>query len=115
MLKSYLINVVAQGIGKVVSFGANFFVFIFIARLGGTELFGQYSFVLAFLAVAVAVADFGMSQVLGKDIAQLQEAAPVYWGNYLFLRLVISLVVAAVAIIVAYQMRNDFLKATIIW
>ncbi len=114
MLKSYLINVVAQGIGKVVSFGANFFVFIFIARLGGTELFGQYSFVLAFLAVAVAVADFGMSQVLGKDIAQLQEAAPVYWGNYLFLRLVISLVVAAVAIIVAYQMRNDFLFSLVI-
>jgi len=114
MLKSYLINVVAQGIGKVVSFGANFFVFIFIARLGGTELFGQYSFVLAFLAVAVAVADFGMSQVLGKDIAQLREEAPVYWGNYLFLRLVISLVVAAVAIIVAYRMRNDFLFSLVI-
>jgi len=96
-IKSYVTNVVAQGIGRGATFGANLLVFVLVARLGGAEFFGQYSYALSFLAVAVAVADFGMTSVLGKDIAQV-EASAVYWGNYLVLRLAISVVVTILAL-----------------
>jgi len=97
-VKSYVTNVVAQGLGKGATFGANFLIFVLVARLGGAEFFGQYSYVLSFLAVAVAVADFGMTSVLGKDIAQVEAGAAVYWGNYLGLRLAISLLVTILAL-----------------
>jgi len=97
-IKNYVTNVVAQGLGKGATFGANFLVFVLVARLGGAEFFGQYSYVLSFLAVAVAVADFGMTSVLGKDIAQVKTNAAIYWGNYLGLRLVISLFVTMLAL-----------------
>ncbi len=96
-IKNYVTNVVAQGVGKGATFGANLLVFVLVARLCGAEFFGQYSYVLSFLAVAVAVADFGMTSVLGKDIAQV-EAKAVYWGNYLVLRLAISVLVTILAV-----------------
>ena len=75
MGSQYLRNVAAQGIGRAVSFGANFVSFVIIARIGGTELFGQYSYVLTFLGIFAAAADFGMCTVLGKDIAQVRQSA----------------------------------------
>jgi len=47
-VKSYVTNVVAQGLGKGATFGANFLIFVLVARLGGAEFFGQYSYVLSF-------------------------------------------------------------------
>ena len=97
-VKSYVTNVVAQGLGKGATFGANFLIFVLVARLGGAEFFGQYSYVLSFLAVAVAVVDSDMTSVLGKNIAQVEAGAAVYWGNYLGLRLAISLLVTILAL-----------------
>ncbi|MDI9569214.1 MAG: GNAT family N-acetyltransferase [Pseudomonadota bacterium] len=97
-VKSYVVNVVAQGLGKGATFGANFLIFVLVARLGGADFFGQYSYVLSFLAVAAAAADFGMTSALGRDIAQVEAEADVYWGNYLGLRLAIGLLVTVLSI-----------------
>jgi len=104
---TYFLNLFAQSAGRICTFGANLFIFILIARMWGTELFGQYSYILTFLGVITAIADFGMTSVLGKDLAQVTDGKANYWGNYLFLRSMVCLVVIVPSVIAAYYIRQD--------
>lgn len=112
--KIYLVNVTAQGISRVISFAANFGVFILIARLSGVELFGQYSYVLAFLGLFTAIVDFGTGATLAKDIAQVKENVGNYWGNFLILRLYTAVIIILISIIIAYYMRHDLFVSIMI-
>jgi len=107
----YFTNVIAQGVGRVGSLLASFGVYIVVARIGGTEVFGQYSYILAFSAVIAVFADFGMTPILAKDIAQVKDSSPEqYWGNYLTLRFIFNIfTVALAAIAVFFFKKNLFL------
>lgn len=107
LLDHYVVNVVAQGFGRVFTFGSNFIAFALIARICGTDFFGQYSYILSFFAIFVAIADFGMTSVLGKDIAQIRSSPRLYWGNFLLLRVCLNILVIISSIITAYYIRND--------
>ncbi len=106
-LKTYQTNVIAQGISRVFTFVGNFIVFVLVARLYGTEAFGRYSYILAFLAVFISIAEFGLTPVLAKDIAQRQVPAGLYLGNYYILRGAICLSVMVVATAAAYVLRPE--------
>jgi O-antigen/teichoic acid export membrane protein/GNAT superfamily N-acetyltransferase len=114
VLESYFVNVAAQAIGRICSFGANFVVFMMVARIGGPEFFGQYSYVLAFLAVVTMIAEFGMTSVLGRDIAQVGDRAELYWGNSLMLRGAAAIVTMAVGCVAAYWVRPDLFACLIV-
>jgi len=103
----YLLNVIAQGLGRVFTFGSNFIVFALIARFFGSEFFGQYSYILNYFGIMVIFADFGLMSVLGKDIAQQKDAPQLYWGNFLMLRLFINILVMFFSILIAYYIRRD--------
>lgn len=111
---TYFLNVAAQSIGRVGSFAANFLVFILIARLWGAELFGQYSYILTFLSICIAFADFGMTSVLGKDIAQVGDSAGTYWGSFLLLRTLLNFLVVILATATAYYLRKDIFPALLL-
>lgn len=103
----YILNVVAQGLGRLFTFGSNFIAFALIARFFGSEVFGQYSYVLNYFGIIVILADFGLMSILGKDIAQNKESPQIYWGNFLFLRLFINILVIFISVICAYFIRKD--------
>jgi O-antigen/teichoic acid export membrane protein len=103
----YITNVVAQGIGRIGSLLANFGVYIIVARVGGADIFGQYSYILAFSAVIAVIADFGMTPVLAKDIAQVKDSSPQqYWGNYLLLRFIFNLITVVFAAIAVFFFKE---------
>ena len=103
----YFLNLASQAIGRAVSFGANFVSYIIIGRIAGIEFFGKFSYVLAFLGLFAAIADSGMCSVLGRGITQEEKQAGLYWGNFLFLRVALSLAVIPFGIIAAFYMRRD--------
>ncbi len=70
----YVLNVVAQGLGRVFTFGSNFIAFALVARFYGADFFGQYAYVLNYFGIFVILADFGLMPVLGKDIAQAKDS-----------------------------------------
>ncbi|MEM5777162.1 MAG: flippase [Candidatus Aenigmatarchaeota archaeon] len=107
LINYYVINVVAQGLGRVFTFGSNFIAFALIARFLSSEVFGQYSYVLNYFGIIVILADFGLMSILGKDIAQKRESPQIYWGNFLFLRLCINVIMIFVSIVCAYFIRKD--------
>ncbi|HOV89414.1 MAG TPA: flippase [Syntrophorhabdaceae bacterium] len=107
--KKYLINVFAQGMGRIFTFGTNFLVFALIARVFGGDFFGKYSYVLNFMAIMIAFSDFGFSSILGKDISQLKDSPRIYWGNYLIVRMLFNCIIIVISIITAYYIRRDML------
>ncbi len=110
----YILNVIAQGLGRIFTFGSNFIVFALIARFFGSEFFGQYSYILNYFGIIVIFADFGLMSVLGKDIAQNKDSPQLYWGNFLFLRLSINLIVMILSIFSAYFIRKDLFPLILI-
>jgi O-antigen/teichoic acid export membrane protein len=110
----YFLNLASQAVGRAVSFGANFLAFVIISRIAGIEFFGKYSYVLAFLGIFSAIADSGMCSVLGKGITQAGKSASLYWGNFLILRIALSLAVIPVGIIAAFYISRDLFPVLLI-
>jgi O-antigen/teichoic acid export membrane protein len=105
--KTYLTNISAQGLGRVFTTVVSLTIYILIARLLGTEVFGQYSYILTFLSLFAVATDFGTQSVFARDIAQVKDSAETYWGNFLMLRVGLSLLVVIPAVITAYYLRQD--------
>jgi O-antigen/teichoic acid export membrane protein len=114
LLNHYVVNVVAQGLGRVFTFGSNFIAFALIARFCGADFFGQYSYILNFFGIFVLVADFSLTPVLGRDIAQVKDSPQLYWGNYLFIRIIINALAILISIITAYYLRRDLFPILLI-
>jgi O-antigen/teichoic acid export membrane protein len=105
--KTYLANVSAQGLGRVFSTAVSITVYILIARILGPDIFGKYSYILVFWGLFVVGADFGTQVVFARDIAQIKESVNIYWGNFLFLRISLSLLMVIPAVTIAYYLRQD--------
>jgi len=114
LLNHYVINVVAQGLGRVFTFGSNFIAFALIARICGTDFFGQYSYILNYFGIFVLMADFSLTPVLGRDIAQVKDSPQLYWGNYLLIRILINALAVLISIVTAYYIRKDLFTILLI-
>lgn len=106
-MREYASNVLAQGLGRVASLVANLAAFVLIARFMGPEVFGRYSYLLTFLQVAATIADFGTNAALARDIARAGDRAPAYWGTFLVLRALLTLVVMGVAAGASFLLEPD--------
>jgi O-antigen/teichoic acid export membrane protein len=105
--RHYLVNLAAQFAGRALSVGSGFLVFVLVARALGAEAFGRYSYVLAYLGVLVAIAEFGTTSVLARGMAQVRTEREVYWGNFLLLRLGLTLLAAMLGAALAPWVRPD--------
>jgi O-antigen/teichoic acid export membrane protein len=101
-LGEYLDNVLAQAIGRVVTAASSLGLTVLVARELGVAAYGQFAYLLVFLAAAIGIAEFGTNSVLARDIAIHDDLAG-YWGNFLLVRLGLSVVVALLALPVAWH------------
>ncbi|CAG1017998.1 hypothetical protein BURC_02715 [Burkholderiaceae bacterium] len=113
--RQFAVNVIAQGLARVLSISANLVLLVVVARTMGTAMFGQFNYVLAFSTIAVALADLGTTAVLARGLAQHDgEDRSAFLGNFLLMRIVIALVVMAGAIGVAFALPNTLLAALLV-
>jgi O-antigen/teichoic acid export membrane protein len=59
------------------------FYFILLARFLGADNFGKYTFALSFAALFSVLIDFGLFQVLTREVARDQTKTKEYFGNIL--------------------------------
>lgn len=78
---------------------------IFIARLLGSSVFGEYSFILAFTAFFVIFSDLGYNLLLIRTVARDKTQANRYAGNILGLRAVLSLIIF-ISIVITINILN---------
>lgn len=112
--RQFAVNVVAQGLARVLSIGANLVLMIVVARTMGTAFFGQFSYLLAFSTIAVALADLGTTAVLARGLAQHTQARAAYLGNFLLMRLAVTLVVMVGACGIVFSLPDNLLVALLV-
>ena len=111
VLSVYLSNLMAQGIGRFMSMSANFVAYVLIARYYGAGALGKFIYILNFISISIVIVEFGTTNVISKQIAQLQRnEAEYYWGTFLILRALVYLILVGPIIGVAYMLRPDLLK-----
>lgn len=86
---SYLL--IAQFLVKIVSF----FYTVFLARILGVDNFGLFTVALSYFSLISAVADFGISRYLIREIARGGKDTSTLISNILILRLTVIAVVFA--------------------
>jgi O-antigen/teichoic acid export membrane protein len=94
----------AQLVMKLLSFGFT----VLIVRNLGADTYGQYAAVLAFGAVFVFMADFGLSPYAVREVARLRESVDsqqriaALYRNVLGLRIVLGVLTASIVIASAW-------------
>lgn len=69
ILRNSLYGLASEAIGGALSF----LVVILIARSLGVERFGDFSYILAFTAIFQLIADFGLTNILVREIVRAQD------------------------------------------
>ncbi len=112
---SYLVNAVAQASGRVLAVGANLVSLILVARLLGTDAFGRYAFVMAYVGIACSLADLGTTSVFGRGLAQTPgRARGVYFGDFCILRGMIIVGATLLALAAAPLVKPEFMPLLLV-
>ncbi|MBI4344131.1 MAG: flippase [Euryarchaeota archaeon] len=77
--------------GNVANKALNLVLFAVIARYLGTEGFGRYSLVMAFVGLFAILLNLGLDTLAERDVAQDRRKAGAYMGNVLAIRVVLFL------------------------
>ena len=85
--KNFTALIIAQVIYKIFAF----FTYILVARYLGVKGFGRLSFVLSFVGLFAVCLDFGLSELLIRDVAgRIEELGRKYIGNILSAKLALT-------------------------
>ena len=94
-------NTMSLNIATVVNNLIAFVLSVYIGRYLGTETFGQFSFILAFIGMFAVLADLGLSRLLIREIARNREQASKYSGNTVIIKLLLGAVTFLLIFIVS--------------
>ncbi len=107
----YISNVMAQGLGRLLTLAANFLAFVLIARWLDHAILGKFVFVLNFILIATSLIELGTNTVLPRQLVQIEsENAPKYWGNFLLLRIFACFLAAGPLWAIAYMARPELYR-----
>lgn len=116
-VKSVSLNTAVAALGRVLGVATTVITTAIITRTLGTELFGEYSLVIAFLSIFYAAADFGLGQLFTKEISRSLNLNPDRPGEILTLRAALLVVLLSGALILglflpySLLVRQGFLVA----
>ena len=78
------------GVSEVVSKLVGFLIGIWMARRFGPDLYGKWSFALAFVTIFSVVADFGLSTLSVRELARNKEKTKDYFLNITLLKFILG-------------------------
>lgn len=98
ILRNTLFSFIARGIDVAVTFA----LAVILARYLGPEGMGEYTYIIAFVAIFVPLIDLGLDHILIREIARQQDSARKYVGAALLLKMLIILVLLPLGMLVAW-------------
>ncbi len=111
ILRLVLSLLMGQIVSKLISFGC----LIFLARRFGVEGLGAYGAVMAYLTIASAFADGGLSTVVTRELAQDASRSSQIIPNAFALRLLLNLAAYSILLLTAPQLNSSSLSPWLIY
>lgn len=100
-------NTIVQIISRILTVGISLVTLGYLTRYLGVEGYGQYNLIFAYLGLFGVLVDFGFFLLQVKEIVTHPDREEYILGNILGLKIVLSLVVFAVAYLVALWVYDD--------
>lgn len=98
--------------GEILSRILGVALFIILARHLGPEDFGIYTLALSFYMIFSLISNFGLSNLLVKDVAREKEVAPKYIGSIMVIKSILSIACIVLLILLTWILDYPF-KTTI--
>jgi len=98
ILKNFSSLITGQLIYKIITF----FTLMIIARFLGPDGFGKFSYGLSFVWFFLFIADFGFCELFIRDVASDKKLLSKYVNNIITLKLLISFIVYAIVVFLAF-------------
>ncbi len=111
IIKNTIAIVIANLIGRALSF----FLIIAIAMHLGDVGMGIYSFAFAFIGIIGLANDFGLTQLMIRDIAKNKQETKKYFFNFITLKLALGLITTVVAILLSIFVAKTPESMAAIW
>jgi len=93
----------AQAFARLVSL----IIVIWSARYFGPEIYGKFSFSFSFVALFIVFTDFGMSNLIMREVAKDKSKTSQYIDNMFFLKIILAVIILPVIVILIHFIRND--------
>lgn len=112
ILKNSSYILIAQGFNKALSF----FYTVYLARSLDVENFGYFTVALSYFSLLSAIADFGISRYLIREVARGQKSMAVLLANILILRISAVSILFAIFAVTLYLLdpSSDRVSITLI-
>ena len=107
VIRKFLKNSSLFGITEILNKGFPFIVILFIIRILGIEINGQFAASFALAGLFTLFTDIGLSTFLVRDISRDKARAPHYLSHILSLKLLLSLLMLAVGSVFVYFTKNS--------
>lgn len=103
------------GVAKVIENVLSYVIIVLISRYLGAEGLGQYSFIFAFVGVFFIFGDFGLSQLLIKDLSKDDSDIDKFISNVLSLKFVLLAICFLVYFVTLFFIgKNEIFLALVI-
>ncbi|HOT95769.1 MAG TPA: flippase [bacterium] len=101
--------------GRVVNLACNFFIFVFLANYLGENAFGRLSIAIAYVGTFDIIANFGLNQILVRELAGERSLRSRLLGSGLFVKVIITLLAVLAALAVLPLMGYPAETMSIVW
>jgi O-antigen/teichoic acid export membrane protein len=114
--QTVLKNSIVLFIAEIIRRALSFVVVLLIARRLGVEIFGEYSFVFAFVSMFAPLSNFGFDTLLIKDISREIDNTRKKFFSFIFLKFVTSLFTSVfiIAFIHFFHYKEEIIKSVYI-
>jgi O-antigen/teichoic acid export membrane protein len=100
--RSIASNTFISAIARIISIIFSLSVVGIVTRSLGQEGFGEYSTILAYLALFVIAADLGLQSLMTRELSQTNEGFSRIASNYFTLRCTASLIILGVGFVISF-------------
>lgn len=102
-------------LGQVLAKIISLVVILYLARYLGKAGFGRYSLVFAYLGFFSLITDFGLDQIIVRDIVSNRSSLERLFGNAILLKLLLSLIAITLASVVLLVLSYPFYTKILIF
>lgn len=86
-------NTATLALAEIVSKLSLFFIFVYIARFLGNEVFGRFNFAYSFALIAAVFMDIGINYMIVREMSRKKESTGKYVANALLIKSVFSVII----------------------
>jgi len=93
-------NTISLSIAELIGKLGHFLIFVYIARVMGSVIFGTFNFAYAFSLIAVVFTDIGINYMIIREASKNRGRISSYIGNSFLIKIVFSIITYLIIILI---------------